>query len=161
MDINDFKQVIKTGDWSVTLNLITDRYGNDLVSVLATESKTNIAIHLTEFSTVAHPQTVARYLDHHGIAFKPVSLRFPALLVKYGFKSGDPTPEQSAAQPDRPKKKCEACGKGRYAMKTSQGCFNFVENPAKRQWQCQIFGYGNTVFLPSQTIKAAFFGGAA
>lgn len=63
MDINDFKQVIKTGDWSVTLNLTTDRYGNDLVSVLATESKTNIAIHLTEFSTVAHPQTVARYLN--------------------------------------------------------------------------------------------------
>ena len=174
MNITDFKKVIASGsaDWKVILYIQPDRYGNDLCHVEALDPHSGIRVHLDEFTTSAHPRTVARYLQSENIAFKAFAhkgfTKLPALLAKYGFsESGDLLPEQpveqptlqQAEEPALPKKKCEVCGKSRYHFKSGRNCVNFIENPATRRWQCQILGYGNTVFTPSESVKAMFTGG--
>lgn len=173
MNITDLKKVIASGtaDWKVILYIQPDRYGNDLCYVEALDYATGIRFELDEFQTSAHPRTVARFLQSHDITFKACAFKgvtkLPALLAKYGFsESGDLLPEQQAEQPEQapeeptlPKKKCEVCGKYRQNFKSGQNCFNYIENASTRRWQCQILGYGNTVFTPAESLKAIFTGG--
>lgn len=174
MNITDFKKVIASGsaDWKVILYIQPDRYGNDLCYVEALDPHSGIRVQLDEFTTSAHPRTVARYLQSENIDFKAFAHKgfnkLPALLAKYGFsESGDLLPEQpvehpleqASEEPVLPKKKCDACGKGRHYMKTPRNCFNYVEKSTTRRWQCQIFGYGNAVFTPAESLKAIFTGG--
>lgn len=173
MNITDFKKVLSSGsaNWAVLLIITPGRFGSDLCYVEALDYATGIRFELDEFQTSAHPRTVARFLNSHDIAFKAVAFKgvtkLPALLAKYGFsESGDLLPEQQAEQPEPltaepklPKKKCEVCGKCRQNFKSGQNCFNYIENASSRRWQCQILGYGNTVFAPAESVKALFTGG--
>lgn len=173
MNITDFKKVIASGtaDWKVILYIQPDRYANDLCYVEALDPYSGIRVRLDEFTTSSHPRTVARYLQSQNIVFKAFAhkglTKLPALLAKYGFsESGDLLPEQPVEQPQHvteqpelPKKKCDVCGKGRNNMKTPRNCSNYVIKQTSRNWQCQIFGYGNTVFTPTETLKAIITGG--
>lgn len=173
MNITDFKKVIASGtaEWKVILYIQPDRYANDLCYVEALDPYSGIRVRLDEFTTSSHPRTVARYLQSQNIVFKAFAhkgfTKLPALLAKYGFsESGDLLPEQQAEQPEPltaepklPKKKCEVCGKYRQNFKSGQNCFNYIENASTRRWQCQILGYGNTVFAPAESLRAIFTGG--
>lgn len=175
MNITDFKKVLSSGsaNWVVLLIITPDRFGNDLCYVEGLDYASGIRFELDEFKTSAHPRTVARFLQSHNIAFKAVAFKgmtkLPALLAKYGFsESGDLLPEQPAEhptpqhtdEPTLPKKNCEICGKSRRHFKTARHCVNAIESAASQRWQCQILGYGNAVFSPTDSIKAIIRGGA-
>lgn len=156
MNIQEFATVVKSdSDWTVYFRIVHTR-GVPAVWVDAMHSYGG-TIYLHDFTMNADPQTVKRCLEQHGLAFT-LRCDSPALLAELGFTSGDPLLEQPAEQP-LPKKNCKACGKHRDHMKTPRNCFNFIEQPGTRRWQCQVFGYGNAAFKSAEAIKALFTGG--
>lgn len=158
MNINEFATVVKSDpDWTVYFRIVSNR-GSLAVWVDAMH-KFGGTIYLSDFTFNSCPLTVKRCLEQHGLSFELRSDN-PAALVEIGLISGDLMPvEQPAQQPILPEKKCNACGKKREYMKTPRKCFNAIENPLNKRWQCQIFGYGNFVFSPAESLKALFTGG--
>jgi hypothetical protein len=150
MNINEFEKVIRSssGDWSVVLNIQTDSRGNDLVRVWAKDLNSGITIDLTDFSQHSDPRIVAKALDNQNIKYTPRAIsgikNVPALLVKYGFQSGD-QPEQPAEQPTQTIKRCSICKKSGFKRPTN--CLNFAEQG--RHWQCQL----NADFVGSAPVS--------